>query len=152
MGRLGVPGSLTRAVSSHKRLKSLAHNVAHSYFSVMTIIDGKIVLDDLIRTARLADVLDVRLDVLTGEVVPAQLNTELVAKSLAELRRQLPLRAEWEECDFEAIESFVLEIHIRFHEPPEASDSEKWDFDAKGVIVDDRGVSRSGSFRYGGNA
>ena len=137
-------------MASYKRLKGLAHNVAHSYFSVMNRVDGKFVVDDIVRNARLAGVADLQFDLLAGTIAPPDVATPRIAKSLVKLRRHLPLWATWENCDFEAITSFVLELHLRFHEPPdpEDPDTERWDLDARGVIVDDRGRMHEGQVQY----
>ena len=136
-------------MASYKRLKGLAHNVAHSYFSVSSHVDGRFVVDELIQCARSAGTSDVRLDLLAASADPPALATPRVVKSLAIWRNALPRWATSEGCDFGAIRSFVLEAHFRFHEVRSQDYTvESWDFDARGVIVDDRGKTHTGRFIY----
>jgi len=134
---------------SYKRLKGLAHNVAHSYFSVSSHVDGRFVVDDLIQNARSAGISDVRLDLLSATADPPALATSRVVKSLVVWRDHLPKWATSEGCDFQAIKSFVLEAHFRFRDARSQDTTvEFWDFDARGVIVDSRGKTHVGTMTY----
>ena len=136
-------------MASYKRLKGLAHNVAHSYFSVSSHVDGGFVVDELIQSARSAGISIVRLDLLPATADPPTLATPRVVKSLEIWRDHLPRWAMSEGCDFQAIKSFVLEAHFRFHDARSQDTTvEFWDFDASGIIVDDQGTTHVGSMTY----
>ena len=136
-------------MASYKRLKGLAHNVACSYFSVNSHVDGRFVVDDLIQSARSAGISDVRLDLLSVTTDPPALSIPRVIKSLEIWRDHLPRWATSEGCDFRVIKSFVLEAHFRFHEARSQDTTvEFWDFDVRGIIGDDRGRAHVGSMTY----
>lgn len=141
---------------SYKRLKSLAHNVAHSFLSNMNYVDGDYVGEDLFQRARKAGASRVRIDFLTGTVEPSAVRTPRVVDSVARTRDWLPRQAASEGCDFRAIQSFVLQIDFRFDQTRESKNVPGLElpaYDAHAVIVDDRGRNHDAKvpewWRYG---
>ena len=143
-------------MAGYKRLKSVAHNVAHSFLSLMNYVDDDHIVEDIFQTARSAGADHVVIDLMSGAVEPISVATPRVRKSIQRTRKWLPRQAAAEGCDPEAIRSFTLEIDFRFDQTRESEylpGLQLPSYQARGVIIENRGVRHVGVvpewWRYG---
>ena len=74
---------------SLKPLRSVAHNVAHSFASSLNYWKDDYAISHLWRTAKLAGVSRVKINVLDASTEPTSVNTGMVAEILPSLRTML---------------------------------------------------------------
>ena len=72
---------------SYKVLKSVAHNVTHSYLSLMNYRGGGYVVEHLHMIARAAREPRVEIDIKRGTTEPAAFQTPVLLESVADLKR-----------------------------------------------------------------
>src|SRR5213079_1698851 len=77
-------------MARYKVLESVAHNVAHSYLSLMNYRGDDYVVCHLFRAAKAAGQPHVRIDVLKGELSPATILTPTLAESVDNCREWFP--------------------------------------------------------------
>jgi hypothetical protein len=133
-----------------RRLKSLAHNVALSFLSSLNRVDGEYVATDLFESARRVGASRVAIDFLNAAVEPAAVATPRLTKSILATREDLPRRADFEDCDIQAISSLVLDIEFHFdrtRRSEHAPGLELPSYDARITLTDSRGVSHISSIR-----
>lgn len=131
-----------------RRLKSLAHNVAHSFLSSLNHVDGEYVATDIFESARRVGANRVTIDFLNASVEPAAVATPRLTKSILATREDLPRRADFEDCDFQAISSLVLDIEFHFDRTRMSEHGlELPSYDARIALTDSRGASHISSIR-----
>jgi len=69
-------------MAKYKVLKSVAHNLGHSYLSLMNYVDGDYIVEHLFRQARETGETRVEIDVLAGTIAPAVFQTPVLAESV----------------------------------------------------------------------
>jgi hypothetical protein len=138
------------AMPRFRRLKSLAHNVAHSFLSPLNHVDGEYVAAELFASARRVGASHVTIDFLDASVEPAAVATPRLTKSILATREDLPRRADFEDCDFQAISSLVLDVEFHFDRTrmsEHAPGLELPSYDARVTLTDSRGASHISSIR-----
>ena len=73
-------------MARYKVLKSIAHNLGHSYLSLMNYVDGDYIVEHLFRRAKETGESRVRIDVLRGTIQPEAFQTPVLAASAARER------------------------------------------------------------------
>jgi len=63
-------------------LKSVAHNLGHSYLSLMNYVDGDYIVEHLFRQARETGQARVEIDVLAGTIAPEAFQTPVLTESV----------------------------------------------------------------------
>jgi len=76
-------------MARYKVLKSVAHNLGHSYLSLMNYRAEDYVVEHLHRAARAANERRVIIDVLRGTIEPATVRTPVLLESAADQQRWL---------------------------------------------------------------
>jgi len=69
----------------YKVLKSVAHNLAHSYFSLMSYIDDDYILEHLFRVVRNENIEKFTIDVINMIIEPEIFMTDTIKKTLPKL-------------------------------------------------------------------
>ena len=69
-------------MTSHKPLKSIAHNFGHSFISLMNWINDDYFLGHLLKQARATNLNRLEVDILTGTAKPGQLITNSICDSI----------------------------------------------------------------------
>ena len=76
-------------MAKYKVLRSVAHNLGHSYLSLMNYVDGDYIVEHLFRRARETGEARVEIDVLQGTIEPAAFQTPVLVDSVARERTWL---------------------------------------------------------------
>lgn len=133
----------------YKVLKSVAHNLGHSFLSDMNAVSPgwTIVPEILYQVAKAQGEQHIAVDFLSGEIDPPSLRTPEVAESIANYQRQLPSLVESQGAAMEMVHGVTLNIEFRFDEPRHSRydpEVELPSFECEVVIVDDRGSRHIG--------
>lgn len=73
-------------MAKYKVLKSIAHNLGHSYLSLVNYQADDYIIEHLFRTAREANEPHVKIDVLRGTIEPSAFQTPVLLESVAQQR------------------------------------------------------------------
>lgn len=103
---------------SHKVLKSVAHNLGHSFLSLMNYGLDDYVVEHLFRAARAANKPHVRIDLLNGIVEPPELRKHVIQEAVTRYRAWLPDLALSQGSSPEFVRSAVLEVRFNFTKAP----------------------------------
>lgn len=95
-----------------KVLKSVAHNLAHSYLSLMNYIDDEYTVERIFQIAKIERLEEIKIDVLKEVIEPPPFATKQIMLSLTYLKKNLISLLESEHMTLEHIES--CSITIRF--------------------------------------
>lgn len=117
----------------YKVLKSIAHNLAHSYFSLMNYIDDDYVLEHLFKVCKETGVYKFTIDVINMEIEPGFFMTETINKTLPGLKDRAEKLLQPEQFTLNEMTSFKL--HIKYYNNRV--------YDLMSVIVDDMGKEHS---------
>ncbi len=96
-----------------KVLKSVAHNLAHSYLSLMNYIDGEYTAERLFQIAKDSGENQIHIDVLNKIIRPEIYNTPEIQKSLIYMEKSFDSLINPEKITRDYIKS--VEIRIAFH-------------------------------------
>jgi hypothetical protein len=128
---------------SHKRLKSVAHNLGQSYLSLMNYRASDYVIAHLFRAARAANEPRFEVDVMAGRISPPALQTPVLKESVEDMRDYLPRALEAEGCSLDIVRSIRMTVAFRFEETTfseRVPTLEHEAYDCVVEILDDRGV------------
>jgi hypothetical protein len=131
----------------YKNIKSVAHNLGHSFLSDMNAVDVRgqytIVPELLFADAKRGHEREVRIDLMARSIEPASLSTPPVQASVANYARMLFDLCANQNVDAQAIRRAVLTItfdYERRRTTPYEPESAVQEFVCTVVIEDDRGV------------
>ena len=96
-----------------KVLKSVAHNLAHSYLSLMNYIDNEYTVERLFQIAKNSGENQIYIDVLNKVIRPEIYNTPEIQKSLIYMEKSFDSLINPEKITRDHIKS--VEIKITFH-------------------------------------
>jgi len=124
--------------------------------SLLNYVQGQYVVEDLFQSARRARATHVTIDLLTGIVEPEAVRTFRLDTAVESARNWLGEFAAANGCDIAVIRSFMIEMDFRFEQTRESENVPGLElpaYEARGVIVDNRGVRHVGVvpewWRYG---
>ena len=132
-------------MAQYKVLQSVAHNVAHSYLSLMNYRGDDYVVCHLFRAARAAQQSHVRIDVLKGELSPATLLTPTLAESVESCRDWFPRLVQSQGAAFDMVSAATIDLDFDFdsserYERTMPSDHREY-YTCLSTIIDDRGMA-----------
>ncbi|MGV8981140.1 hypothetical protein [Clostridium sp.] len=93
-----------------KMLKSIAHNVAHSYLSLMNYIDGEYTIERLFQTAKKSKQTNIVIDILQKSIEPPVYATPQIKLSLIYLEDTFKSLLNSEEIPLKNIKSATIRI------------------------------------------
>ena len=136
-------------MAKYKRLKSVAHNLGHSFLSDSNGLGNpyEFVPPHLYQRARELGAASVVVDFLHERIDPEELKTPMLQTSIAWYRKQLPGLVESQGVPLSAITSAVLYLWFDLQEQPRTGKFdllEPPDFRCRVEIVDDRGNTHVG--------
>jgi hypothetical protein len=127
---------------NYKALKSVAHNLGHSYLSLMNHDGLDYVVEHLFKTARRRGITHVEIDVLNGSISPAEMHSRPILDSVKRERDDFPRFLASNQCSVEQVRSAVIKIDYRFADTrpsPHVPNLELAAYDCEVEIIDDRG-------------
>lgn len=131
----------------YKRIKSVAHNLGHSFLSIMNAVDRRgpytIVPREIFAAATAAQVPQVRIDILGERIEPEGLMSAPIRESLAIYHRTLPRLLESQEVEPAAVAGATITLtldHARSRTAPYDPAERVPEFTCLVEITDDRGV------------
>ncbi len=137
-------------MAKYKNIKSVAHNIGHSFLSDMNMLgSGKgyvMVPDEIYRVAKEAKEPRLRVDLMTGEVEPPTLATKLIRESAELYARKLPALLESQSVEPQMVRSAFLDLTFDLANPRAARyhpHEELPTFECTVTLDDDRGISHS---------
>ena len=141
---------------SYKVLKNIAHNLGHSFLSLMNYRADDYVVEHIFRTVRAANAPHVRIDVLKATIEPPALRSEIIQEAAVDARAWFEDLAVSQGSSLDYIRSVEIRIDFDFgatqmdqHVP----ELELAAYDCVVEIVDNRGKSHIGKvpewWRYG---
>jgi hypothetical protein len=101
-------------MARYKVLKSVAHNVGHSFMSLMNFQEPTFVFEHLFRAAAAAGEPRVRIDLLTGAVLPPAVATPAVQRAAAAAPDRLRWLAEAQRVALPQIREATLDVTFDF--------------------------------------
>jgi hypothetical protein len=126
---------------SYKVLRSVAHNVAHSYLSLMNYRAGGYVVEHLHSTAHRAGEPRVEIDVKRGTIEPQPFRTPVLLESVADLQRWFGPLVHSQGAALDMVASaritIVFDLDQTFRSPTTGHELEL--YRCESMIVDDRG-------------
>lgn len=93
-----------------KMLKSIAHNVAHSYLSLMNYIDGEYTVERLFQIAKESKQTEISIDILQQSIKPLVYETKNIKTSLIYLKNSLESLLSSEKIPLVNIQSAIIRI------------------------------------------
>ncbi len=93
-----------------KSLKSVGHNLAHSYLSMMNYLDGNFVVEHIFNIAKDTNKTNITIDVINMKIEPEAYNIPVLRLSLNYLRKQFVQLLESEKLTLEHINSIYIFI------------------------------------------
>ena len=136
-------------MSKYKALKSVAHNLGHSFLSDMNTVDSfkSYVPETLFALACDNDLPRVVIDFFNGTVTPTTFSVPDVLKSVSMYRKVLPQLVERQGASWDAVRGAGLELVFDLPTDPHAVLDRRPvtpSFKCSVHILDDRGVSHYG--------
>lgn len=132
----------------YKRIKGVAHNLGHSFLSILNGVDegGRytVVPRAIFTAAAAARVPEVRIDVLGRRIDPASLMSAPVREGLAIYHRTLPRLLETQNVEPAAVTGATITLaldHTRSRPAPYDPGERVPEFTCLVEITDDRGVA-----------
>jgi hypothetical protein len=121
--RCGSLNSLAKSwvlarMPTHKTLRSVAHNTAHSFLSVSGLhyLENSWPIQHLLMAARAASVDEAEIDLLTGEVQPASIANEVIRKAANGARAHFLDMLEASNSSAQFVTAAKLRVAFRFAE------------------------------------
>jgi hypothetical protein len=133
-------------MARYKVLKSVAHNLGHSYLSLMNYRAGDYVVEHLYRAAREANERHVTIDVLRGTIEPAVFQTPVLLESVGAERNGLGRLVQAQGAALDMVSRATIEIAFDFdavHPSPNVPGLVHIAYVCTVHIVDDRGRTHS---------
>jgi len=132
-------------MARYKVLESVAHNVAHSYLSLMNYRGDDYVVSHLFRAAKAAGQPHVRIDVLKGELSPATILTPTLAESVDNCREWFPRLVQSQGAAFDMVSQATIDVEFDFdssdrYERITPGDHREY-YRCLSTIIDDRGTA-----------
>jgi hypothetical protein len=93
-----------------KMLKSIAHNVAHSYLSLMNYIDGEYTVERLFQIAKESMQTNIIIDILQQSIEPSVYATPQIKISLTYLKDAFERLLDSEKISFDSIQSAKIRV------------------------------------------
>jgi hypothetical protein len=135
-------------MAKYKNIKSVAHNIGHSFLSDMNMLgSGRgfvLVPEEIYWVAKSANEPKIRIDLMTGEVEPQSVATRNITESAAIYARMLPKLLASQSVEPSMVRSAFLELEFDFahtgvsrSEPP----LELPNVTCTVTLDDDRGIS-----------
>lgn len=131
-------------MAQYKVLKSVAHNVAHSYLSLMNYRGGDYVVCQLFRAAKAAAQPHVRIDVLKCELSPSSILTPSLLESVKSCRDWFPRLLQSEGTALDMVSQATIDLEFDFessdrYEQAKPGSHQEY-YKCRSIIIDDRGV------------
>ena len=129
-------------MAQYKVLKSVAHNLGHSYLSLMNYREGDYVVNHLYRAALAAAEPAVRVDVKRGSISPKGVRTPLLDQSVADQRSWFPRLVQSQGAAFDTVADAWIDVRFAFgesFESPHLPGVQFPKYSCSVTIVDDRG-------------
>ena len=129
-------------MSSHKTLKSVAHNFGHSFISLMNYIDDDYFLGHLLKQVRATNLSRLEVDLLKGTAKPEQLLNKLIRDSIRHWNSRFSMLIvnSGSSMDFVSSASMVIEFDLSKTRPySNGSSIAESSFICEVRIIDDRG-------------
>ena len=126
----------------YKVLKSVAHNIAHSFTSTLNYREGDYVMGHLLRRARKIGVGSLDVDLLTGSAHPDELCVRPVRDALNTYVEHFADKLSWEGSDIALVRSarFLISFDLSVVRPNAFSPSlRESPYRCRVEIADDRG-------------
>lgn len=99
-----------------KMLKSIAHNVAHSYLSLMNYIDGEYTVERLFQIAKESKQTSIVIDILQQSIEPPIYSKTNIKLSLIYLKNSLESLLSSEKITLDNIQSAKIKIYFNLKE------------------------------------
>lgn len=134
----------------YKALKSVAHDIGHSFSSLLNYSDGDYILGHILCQARKTGERELKIDLLTNDSVMGLLITPPVAESITSYRGWFRRHVNDRACGISAIHSAWLMVSFDLEQSrPYAHDSRLLEtpYRVQVSIVDDRGKTWSSEQR-----
>jgi hypothetical protein len=140
----------------YKNIKSVAHNIGHSFLSDMNMLrSGKafvLVPEEIYSLAKAANEAVVEIDLMTGEVRPAAIASPNVLESAEIYSRKLPELLESQSVEPQMVRNALLELRFDFAHPHQSRSYPEVELPNVSCTVsldDDRGITHQASQRTG---
>ena len=135
-------------MGKYKNIKSVAHNIGHSFLSDMNMLgSGRafvLVPEEIYWVAKAANEATVRIDLITGEVEPPAVATPNVTESAAIYARKLPDLLLSQSVEPQMVRSAFLQLEFDFANPGVSRSEPTLELPnvrCTVVLDDDRGIS-----------
>ena len=130
-------------MASYKVLKSVAHNLGHSYLSLMNWQHENYVVEHLFQRAKSTGEREVRIDALAGTIEPPAFQTPVLLESVAGLRGAVARMAQTGGAALDMVNAvrmvICFDLHARRYSDS-VPDLELAVYDCTVEILDDRGT------------
>lgn len=117
----------------YKVLKSVAHNLAHSYFSLMHYVDGNYIMEHLFKVVREEKINEFTIDVIHMRIEPEIFMTATIRESLPKLNNFAIHLLEPNQFKLSDLESFKIKVKYDFDK---TKDEIHHVYELKAIIVD----------------
>jgi len=127
---------------SHKPLKSISHNFAHSFISLMNYMHNDYLLGHLLRQARKTGLNKLTIDILTNSAEPKELLTAPIETSIKHYRLWFPNFVKDSGSTMDYVSSAIMTIEFDLGKTRPFSHDKTFiesPFVCEMVIIDDRG-------------
>jgi hypothetical protein len=134
----------------YKRIRSAAHNYAHSFTSPMNYGPGNYVMTYLAHAAATSGEPELRVDLLSGAAEPAPLVTDAVRRSIAGYVKWFPQLLESMNVSVDAVRRATLRVRFdleRRSESVQYPGAIRIPFEGSVEVEDDRGTVHVGTVR-----
>ncbi len=103
-------------------LKSIAHNTAHSYLSLMNYIDGDYTVERIFKIAKRSEQTSIEIDILNKTIEPQVFSTPQIKVSLDYLIDTFVSLLSSEEIPLDYIQSAKIKINFDLQETKQSRD------------------------------
>lgn len=134
----------------YKRIRSAAHNYAHSFTSLMNYGPDSYVMTHLAHAAFTSGEPELRVDLLSGAAEPAPLLVEPVRRSIGGYVQRFPAYLESMNVSVGAIRRATLRVRFDLERRAESvlyPSSARYPFESSVEVEDDRGGVHAGTVR-----
>lgn len=127
----------------YKNLKSIAHNLGHSFFSLMNYTGADYVIERLYKRAKETKISSIKIDFLNQIIEPSEFNIVGVMNALKNYREYFPRDLESQNCSITQIKevNIFLNFDLTKKRRSEYTDLELATYECIVEILDDRNIT-----------